>query len=249
MSELRSIRITITETSGSTPRDAGTSMVVSECETLGSIGGGRLEWRATAIAQEMLAVGQTHAEHTFILGTSLQQCCGGRVTLSFDAGTWTLNSPPARGAPIYLYGLGHVGEAVARAFTPLPVHLITADDRADRHADWQAPLDLARVAEPGGYHLIMTHDHGLDLALCEILLGRGDCGYVGLIGSRSKRARFISQLRAQSIDPTRLTCPIGLPGVSGKEPAVIAASVVAEVLLRQSANENLESCEKKDRCS
>lgn len=248
MSDVRSIRITITETSGSTPRDPGTQMLVSEHSTSGSIGGGRLEWRAIAIAHEMLALDQSHAEHTFILGTSLQQCCGGRVSLSFDATRESLDRPRVNAPPVYLYGLGHVGAALVQAVASLPIQLITADNRTDRQADWTDPLKLAHTAAPGGYHVIMTHDHSLDLALCAVLLKRGDCGYVGLIGSKSKRARFIGQLRAQSIDPSHLICPIGIPGISGKEPAVIAASVVAEVLLRQSARANLESVKKNEKC-
>ena len=127
--------------------------------------------------------------------------------------------------------------------------LVTADSRLDRHADWHDPVALATAALPHSFHLIMTHDHGLDLRLCETLLARNDSRYIGLIGSKSKRARFARQLRAQALDPGQLTCPIGLPGLRGKEPAVIAASVVAEVLLRQSASASLETTEKKSRCS
>jgi xanthine dehydrogenase accessory factor len=135
-----------------------------------------------------------------------------------------------------------------QAFRPLPVSVVTADSRLDRHADWLDPIALAQAALPHSFHLIMTHDHGLDLQLCETLLARNDSGYIGLIGSKSKRARFARQLRAQALDPTQLTCPIGLPGLRGKEPAVIAASVVAEVLLRQSARASLEISEKKYKC-
>ena len=249
MSDTRRIRVTITDASGSTPRDAGTQMLVSETGSIGSIGGGRLEWRAIDIAREMLAYGHTHSTHDFILGTSLQQCCGGRVTLQFDVSDGLDHDPAPRGMPIYLYGLGHVGDAVMQAFQPLPVSLVTADSRLDRDADWHDPVALATAALPHSFHLIMTHDHGLDLRLCETLLARNDSRYIGLIGSKSKRARFARQLRAQALDPGQLTCPIGLPGLRGKEPAVIAASVVAEVLLRQSASASLETTEKKSLCS
>jgi xanthine dehydrogenase accessory factor len=80
----------------------------------------------------------------------------------------------------------------------------------------------------------MTHSHPLDLEICARVLRRGDFAYLGLIGSETKRARFAGRLRAIGIPPqslARLTCPIGIPGIAGKEPAVIAASVAAQLLI------------------
>ena len=96
------------------------------------------------------------------------------------------------------------------------------------------PAALAARLPAGRYHLVMTHSHPLDLAVCEALLRRGDFAWAGLIGSASKRARFERQLRAAGIAAdrlARLVCPIGIEGIEGKAPAVIAASVAAQLLL------------------
>ncbi len=90
-------------------------------------------------------------------------------------------------------------------------------------------VDCARAAPAAAAILIVTHDHALDYRLTAAALA-GNAGYVGLIGSTTKRARFLSRLTADGIDSTRLTCPIGLPGVTGKEPAVIAIAALAQIL-------------------
>ena len=80
----------------------------------------------------------------------------------------------------------------------------------------------------------MTHSHPLDLAVCEAVLRRGDFAYLGLIGSATKRSRFTRRLRARGLDPAqvgRLVCPIGIPGIADKRPAVIAAAVAAQLLI------------------
>ena len=87
--------------------------------------------------------------------------------------------------------------------------------------------------QPGSFVLILTHDHALDLAITGAALQRDDLPFVGLIGSATKRARFERRLRELGLADLKiasLICPIGLPGISGKEPAVIAASVVGQLL-------------------
>ncbi|WP_353228526.1 xanthine dehydrogenase accessory protein XdhC [Novosphingobium sp.] len=142
--------------------------------------------------------------------------------------------------PIYLFGAGHVGQAIARHAAHLPLRLawfdarpecaaidgvtvIDADNLASCVAD--APSDAAIV--------ILTHDHGLDYTLARVALARSPLAYVGLIGSATKRARFLARLAGDGLSPqdcARLTCPIGLPGVPGKEPDVIAVATCAQLL-------------------
>ncbi|MFT3804662.1 MAG: xanthine dehydrogenase accessory protein XdhC [Burkholderiaceae bacterium] len=101
-----------------------------------------------------------------------------------------------------------------------------------------APESDARLAPADAYHLVMTHDHDLDLRICEQVLDRDRFGFLGLIGSRTKRARFESRLLARGIPAARiarLQCPIGMPGIIGKEPEVIALSVAAQLLALSSA--------------
>jgi len=143
---------------------------------------------------------------------------------------------------LLLFGAGHVGQAIARALAPLPFRVRWCDSRAagappgvavmDRH-------DLEGVAREGAdFTLVLTHDQGLDYAIvAAALAGRGR-GYLGLIGSRTKRARFLARLRRDGFADaalSRLTCPIGLPRLQGKAPAIIAASVAADLLMRVNA--------------
>jgi xanthine dehydrogenase accessory factor len=146
--------------------------------------------------------------------------------------------------PLLLFGAGHVGEAVARAFAPLPFKLSWYDSRSE-----SGKIPGVTVAEPaemaaavlgaGGeaFALIFTHDHALDYALTSAgLVGRA--GYLGLIGSKTKRARFMGRLRDDGFSEaalTRLTCPIGLPVLKSKAPEVIAVSVAADLLMRLEA--------------
>jgi xanthine dehydrogenase accessory factor len=149
--------------------------------------------------------------------------------------------------PVAVFGAGHVGRAIVRALAPLPFAIRWIDSRADQFPAGEevsaaivvtsAPLDQLDALPPGAFALVMTHSHGLDFDLVRRALARGDLGYVGLIGSATKRARFVKRLRAYGVGEAaigRLTCPIGLPEVTGKDPAVIAASVAADLLVRMS---------------
>jgi xanthine dehydrogenase accessory factor len=142
---------------------------------------------------------------------------------------------------LMLYGAGHVGQALARALEGLPFAVTWCD--ADRESGPAAagvvsgdlPV-IAAAAPRGAFHLVMTHSHSLDEAIVAAVLQAGTFGYLGLIGSATKAARFRQRLLKAGIDPAQVAemhCPIGLPGLAGKVPAVIAASVVADVLLRR----------------
>ena len=183
------------------------------------------------------------------LGPALQQCCGGHVTLSLRRlaptdrsglaerlETWRTELPR-----IVLFGAGHVGQALVRALTPLPCRVRWLDSRpglfpAKLDATIEAetiPDPAAITTDPSDLVLVMTHSHALDLAIVEVRLRAMDFAWLGLIGSATKRRRFESQLRASGILPERLerlVCPIGLASIRGKEPAVIAASVTAQLL-------------------
>ena len=148
--------------------------------------------------------------------------------------------------PLFLFGAGHVGQALVTALSALPFNITWVDSRAEAFpGDPPANVTVAVTDPPrfavgrapaGGFFLVMTHNHDLDLEVCEAVLQRGDSSYLGLIGSGTKRARFLKRLAAKGLTEERLsqlTCPIGLPGIAGKEPAVIAASVAADLLRRR----------------
>ena len=156
-------------------------------------------------------------------------------------------NPPAEA--LWLFGAGHVGRALVPSLYPLGFAITWIDGRAGQFP--KPPLsgvkqlalampELAvNEAPPGTIFLVMTHSHPLDEAICEAVLKRGDFAYLGLIGSATKRARFVKRLGEDGIPAAlleRLTCPIGLPGIKSKEPAAIAASVAADLLIRREAS-------------
>ena len=145
--------------------------------------------------------------------------------------------------PLHIYGAGHVGRALVRVLEDLPFRVTWADTAAQRfpaaipphvtaHVSPDLPA-LAAAAPADATHIVMTYSHALDLAICHAVLRRGQFGHLGLIGSATKRARFLHRLAGLGIAPAmlqRLTCPIGLPGVGAKEPAMIAVSVAAQLV-------------------
>lgn len=250
------VLVQVSDAQGSVPRGAGTRMLVAAGEVAGTIGGGHLEWQAIARATEMLADAVKPAQSVhYALGPSLGQCCGGAVTLSFErlqAAHLTAWPHEASRFHLQLYGAGHVGRAIARVLATLPVQVDWIDERDDAFPStllegaWPAHIRKVAVdaveaevrqAPPGAFFLVLTHQHDLDLRITEAILRRGDFGFFGLIGSKTKKQRFIHRLEALGVSPAaieRMVCPIGLPGIAGKEPEVIAVAVVAQ-LLRQSS--------------
>lgn len=245
--------VQVLEARGSVPREAGTRMLVSADEVAGTIGGGHLEWRAIAVARERLAAGLAGPHDVpYPLGPALGQCCGGAVTLrtqALDAGC--LDEWPAAEPRFFLqlYGAGHVGRAIAQLLDGLDSRVQWIDEREAEFPAAPSAPHIERVcvepveaevalAPPGAFYLVLTHQHDLDERITEAILRRGDFGYLGLIGSATKRARFMHRFEQRGISAgslARLTCPIGVPGIDGKAPEVIAVAVVAQ-LLQQAAS-------------
>ena len=150
--------------------------------------------------------------------------------------------------PVWLFGAGHVGRALMLALAPLPFEVTWIDERADafpaampvnvralRSAD---PVGEVARAPAGALIVVMTHSHARDLTVVHAALAAGRFGYVGLIGSASKRARFTRRLRESGVPEARvakLVCPIGLPTIGSKHPAAIAAGVAVQLLQQDEA--------------
>ena len=153
------------------------------------------------------------------------------------AGARFLEPVETESLPVFLFGAGHVGRAVVARAAGLPVHIAWHDSRPEMAetpgvvlAEEEAMAAQAAEAPEDAAVVIMTHDHGLDYRLVAAALG-GRARFVGLIGSQTKRARFLKRLAADGVDSARLTCPIGLPGINGREPEVIAIAVLAQLLM------------------
>jgi xanthine dehydrogenase accessory factor len=250
------VLVSVSATRGSTPRESGAWMVLGADGLLGSVGGGHLELQAIAVARELLCQGGASPPdgqiRRYALGPSLGQCCGGSVELKFHyladaaAASRLPGLEPPR-APVAIFGAGHVGRALVQALLPLPFSLRWIDSRdglfpaglPDRvQAESSDPVqrvlpDLA----PDSRVLIMSFSHAEDFELVAACLqrqrARADLPFIGLIGSQTKWASFRQRLQARGFEPGELAsviCPIGLPGIAGKQPAVIAASVAAQLL-------------------
>ncbi|MGV0959359.1 MAG: xanthine dehydrogenase accessory protein XdhC [Limnohabitans sp.] len=244
--------VTVVATKGSVPRGPGTRMLVFAQRELGTIGGGHLEYQAIAHARLLLA-GQTQpTQLSHVLGPSLGQCCGGAVQLQFervsavDRARLQAALLPVK-TPLALFGGGHVGKALVQTLAPLPFAVRWVDSR-----DEIFPADVpqgvacehsnpvqAAVADltPGSRVLIMSFSHAEDLdivvACLKRLRERGDLPFVGLIGSATKWATFRHRLEDRGFsaeEMAQITCPIGVPGITGKEPEVIAVAVAAQLL-------------------
>jgi xanthine dehydrogenase accessory factor len=296
------VRVTVTALRGSAPREVGASMLVDAAGTVGTIGGGRLEWHAVTLARELLRNARAAPVRVadLILGPELGQCCGGRVELWLERLTrndvhWLeeaarrLRAEPGvaiasemadgvvthrllrrsfagaaaaeiergprqrvtlletlqpRRPDLWIFGAGHVGQALVRVLAELALFEITwIDSRAESLpaslpegvtpqicAD---PAELAVCAPAGTRFVVMTHDHALDYELCRVILARPDSSWLGLIGSASKSARFRSRLLREGLrreTVSRLICPIGVPGISSKLPGAIAVAIAAQLL-------------------
>jgi xanthine dehydrogenase accessory factor len=262
MTVLPAIWITIERFEGSSPREVGAWMLVSERQVQGTVGGGRLEFDAIAHARSLLTAQPfVAAEETrrYALGPSLGQCCGGVVWLKFttvaqgDAiklealQAYSMRARQQNDLKIALFGGGHVGKAIVQALGSLPcsVHWIDSRDEifpdampANVNAEHSAPVQAA-VSDlaPQSHVLIMSFSHAEDLDIVAACLKRQrdkkDVPFIGLIGSKTKWATFRHRLEERGFSEEELahvTCPIGLPGIAGKEPEVIAASVAAQLL-------------------
>ena len=244
--------VTVASVRGHAPRAAGAKMIVSGQNVRGSVGGGNLEEVAIRKARKMLEARTPQAETLELSLTERapaefgMQCCGGEVTLLLEPVQPELTQ-------IALFGMGHVGIALARILSRLPFELLLCDSRPEM-------LEAARLAElsssanirsfsfehpspefvfaelrSGAFVLILTHDHREDIGILETALHRPDLAYVGLIGSSAKWSRFQVQLQARGFtasDFARVTTPIGVSGVRGKHPEVIAVAAAAQILSR-----------------
>lgn len=293
------ILVTVARAEGSVPREAGAKMLVGADALADTIGGGHLEFVATAVAREILAqpaqeLSAQRRLQRLPLGPTLGQCCGGVAFLAFErvdvaghahfeavrerlarneavvrrlpldcaappslageaedthlwqdehGARWLADAcrPPA--ARLYLFGAGHVGAAIVQAMAALPCHITWIDERADMFPAslppnvtveaTDTPEAVVAAAPDDASYLVMTHSHPLDQALAEAILKRDRIGWFGLIGSATKRVQFERRLQQRGIPALRLAdmvCPIGLQGIAGKEPAVIAIAVAAQLL-------------------
>lgn len=247
--------VSVHEAQGSVPREAGAWMAVFADGIVGTIGGGRLEFEAIDEARALLggaAAGSARPVRRYPLGPSLGQCCGGVVHLAYervaaaDAGVLRMRLRAAL-TPVALFGGGHVGRALIQVLGNLPFDVRWIDSRdevfpptppANVACEHSEPVQGAvRDLAAGSRVVIMSFSHAEDLdvvaACLQRLRAQDDLPFIGLIGSRTKWAAFRHRLEARGFgeaELARVTCPIGIAGIPGKEPEVIAVAVAAQLL-------------------
>ena len=210
-----------------TPFDGQARLLVRDGETWGTLGDPAVDACAAETARTMLANRDRDAA---VLGL------GANVAALFE---------PLQPSDfnVVLFGAGHVGRALVRVLGPVPCRVTWVDSRADefppdvpdnvRVVRTDAPAAEVAAARPGSYFLVMTHSHALDFEVVESVLRRGDFAYCGMIGSQTKRRTFENGLAKRGAGAgllARFTCPIGIPGIKGKEPGTIAVAVAAQLL-------------------
>jgi xanthine dehydrogenase accessory factor len=148
--------------------------------------------------------------------------------------------------PLYLFGAGHTGRAVVLALAPHPFAVVWVENRADAFPGampgnatpvrTEVPPDILARAPDESLILVMTHSHALDQEIVQSALAQDRFRYVGLIGSASKRARFVARMASAGLPRARLerdlVCPVGLPQIRSKAPEAIAAGIAADLLIR-----------------
>ena len=245
----RVIQASIVRTIGSSPRNSDTEMFISETDTLGTIGGGQLEYLVINHSKKMIAENIKKDILKISLGPEIGQCCGGKVEVSLlemyeKDKCLALNrfDKKDKNLPhVYVMGAGHVGRALALQLQHLPVRCVLIDSRVDELAKCSADVETRLSAIPeediksaprGSAYVILTHDHALDFILCGAALDRHDAKYVGMIGSKTKRVKFKKwyQVNYDNNLIRDFTCPIGNVKNQDKRPSIIASFVAAEVI-------------------
>ncbi|MCJ8318144.1 MAG: xanthine dehydrogenase accessory protein XdhC [Colwellia sp.] len=233
------VLITIIGVTGSTPRDSGTKMVVSQSDIFDTIGGGHLEYKAIKQARKLLEENKDCQliEH-FQLGSQLGQCCGGNASILFECFA-------ANTIHIAVFGAGHVGQALIPMLSGLPCHITWVDNResqfpvnCQQYANVTALLTDDPAAEVSAMpsktlYVVMTHNHQLDFDISLAALKREDFHYLGLIASDTKWRRFQQRYKHREISPSlveQMNCPIGLEQVVGKIPMEVAISVAGQII-------------------
>jgi xanthine dehydrogenase accessory factor len=228
------VLVTLVRCDGSTPRNIGAKMLVDASGRIGgSIGGGTLEERAVNEARECLAEGRAKLMH-LKLGPDLGQCCGGVVDVFCE--------PLNIGPELWLFGAGHVAQALVSVLEATPFRVHVVDERSEwleqmpagvtKHGEgWDEVVRTVKWQRLLSYAVIMTHSHEVDEEIVRAMAPH-DVRFIGLIGSETKWQRIRKRLSARSVDQQRIDrvrCPVGLD-IGGKTPREVAISIAAELL-------------------
>ena len=253
------ILATIIKAKGSVPRNENVSMVISSSKQYGTIGGGELEYQV--IKESKALLNNLDCNQKIIelpLGPTLGQCCGGFVKIQlskFKNGKNLLLKHDLKeqiinqNQNLYIFGAGHVGNALLSKLDGVGFNIFVIDSRENFiskiNADYVFPIlakdhtIIIKNTPSKSYYLVLTHSHQLDLSICDSILKKNDFTFIGLIGSKTKKIRFTKRLIEIGHDKNlidKIECPIGIQSIEGKEPDVIAISIIARLLEYKSSS-------------
>ena len=228
---------TVLGVAGSSPRDQGSKMVITQEQEVDTLGGGHLEFKVMEHARELIKKGEAgnQIKH-YPLGATLGQCCGGSVTV-------LLESFVMQGLNITVFGAGHVAKALMNILGAMPGQIRWEDNRIDMFPEnvpgnvqimyLESPLEIIETLPANSQVLILTHNHQLDFELAQAALVRDDLSVVGCIGSDTKAQRFQMRLKHRGMSAEMIEnfiCPVCNQDVPGKLPIEVAVSMAAQLI-------------------
>ena len=252
------ILATIIKAKGSVPRNENVSMAISSSKQYGTIGGGELEYQVIKKSNDLLNNFDCNQKIIELpLGPALGQCCGGFVKIQltkFKNGKNLLLKHDLKeqiinqNQNLYIFGAGHVANALLSKLDGVGFNIFVIDSREDFiskiNTDYVFPIlakdptIIIKNAPSKSYYLVLTHSHQLDLSICDSILKKNNFIFIGLIGSKTKKIRFTKRLREIGHDENsinKIECPIGIGSIEGKEPDVIAISIISRLLEHKSS--------------
>lgn len=236
------VLVILVDSLGSTPQDSGAKMLVTTNGLLaGTVGGGKVEAKAIELATALLSRNEI-APHfvNWTLKTDVGMTCGGSVKLYFEphagggvGGAW----------PIWIFGAGHVVQALVPVLAPLDCQLTIVDPRRDwldrlprgrnlRYLHVEEPADLVPTVPDNAFLLCLTKGHSSDRPVLQRALAERNFPFVGAIGSDAKAEVLRRELIAAGLPPERAAqfhCPLGLD-FGTNHPHEIALSIAAQLL-------------------
>ncbi len=246
------IFVRIINTKGSVPRNENVFMAITDNKQYGTIGGGELEYRVTKESIKLLNCINNKKILDFPLGPSLGQCCGGYIKIQlikYRNGNELLlknnlmDEILYNNKNLYIFGAGHVSNALMNKLEGIGFNIFVVDSRETyikqiKHEYINRilaknPEIIIKNSPPDSYYIIMTHSHQIDLMICASILKKNNFSFIGLIGSKTKKMRFYKRLLEMNFNEkliNKIECPIGLTQIQGKEPDIIAISIIARLL-------------------
>ena len=257
------ILATIIKAKGSVPRNENVSMAVSSSKQYGTIGGGELEYQVIKESNNLLNNFDCNQKIIELpLGPALGQCCGGFVKIQlskFKNGKNLLLKHDLKeqiinqNQNLYIFGAGHVANALLSKLDGVGFNIFVIDSRENFiskiNTDYVFPIlakdptIIVKNAPSKSYYLVLTHSHQLDLSICDSILKKNNFTFIGLIGSKTKKIRFTKRLTEIGHDENsinKIECPIGIRSIEGKEPDVIAISIIARLLEYKSSSAKID---------